>query len=207
MNPFLRSTEEILPYFEALHASLSIPVLYVSHDISEIERLADHMVLLDSGRVVAAGPLNELLADTRLPVAQSPQASTVLEARVGNYSQEDGLTALNISGAQLLVPRRLAGHGGTERVRIGATDVSLSVDRPSQTTILNIVPVRVRDVEPLDEAQVNVLLTIGHRDGGPKLLARVTRRAHRLLRLGSGQDLYAQIKAVSLIGSSDGRPR
>ena len=97
----------------------------------------------------------------------------------------------------------MANHGGTERVRIGATDVSLSVDRPSQTTILNIVPVRVRDVEPLDEAQVNVLLTIGHRDGGPKLLARVTRRAHRLLRLGSGQDLYAQIKAVSLIGSSD----
>jgi molybdate transport system ATP-binding protein len=79
MNPFLRSTEEILPYFEALHASLSIPVLYVSHDISGIERLADHLVLLDSGRVVAAGPLNELLADKRLPIAQSPHASTVLE--------------------------------------------------------------------------------------------------------------------------------
>ena len=64
----------------------------------------------------------------------------------------------------------------------------------------------MKDAEPLDEAQVNVLLTIGHCDGGPKLLARVTRRAHRLLRLGPGQDLYAQIKAVSLIGSSDGRP-
>jgi molybdate transport system ATP-binding protein len=85
---------EILPHFEALHASLSIPV----HDISEIERLADHMVLLDSGRVVAAGPLNELLADTRLPIANSPQASTVLEARVGSYSPEDGLTALDIGG-------------------------------------------------------------------------------------------------------------
>jgi molybdate transport system ATP-binding protein len=163
------------------------------------------MVLLDSGRVVAAGPLNELLADTRLPVAQSPQASTVLEARVGSYSPEDGLTALNIGGGQLLVPRRLANHGGTERIRIGATDISLSVDRPSQTTILNIVPVRVKDAEPLDEAQVNVLLTIGHCDGGPKLLARVTRRAHRLLRLGPGQDLYAQIKSVSVIGSPGGR--
>jgi ABC-type molybdate transport system ATPase subunit len=70
-------------------------------------------------------------------------------------------------------------------------------------TILNIVPVRVKDAEPLHETQVNVLLTIAHCDGGPTLLARIARRAHRLLRLGQGQDLYAQIKAVSLIGSSD----
>ena len=113
------------------------------------------------------------------------------------------MTALNIGEVQLLVPRGVAKHGGSERIRIGPSDVSLSVDRPSQTTILNVVPVRVRDVEPLDEAQVNVLLTIGHCDGDPKLLARVTRRAHRLLRLGPGQDLYPQIKSASLIGSSD----
>src|SRR5262249_45228249 len=91
-----------------------------------------------------------------------------------------------------------------DRVRIAATDVSLAVDRPSQTTILNIVPARVKHVEALDEAQVNVLLTFGHHEQGPKLLARVTHRAHRLLRFGPGQDVYAQIKAVSLIGSSGG---
>jgi molybdate transport system ATP-binding protein len=191
--------EEILPYFEALHASLSIPVLYVSHDISEIERLADHMVLLDSGRVIAAGPLNELLADTRLPIARGREASTVLEAHVGAYIAEDSLTTLNVGREKLLVPRRVGKEGSTNRVRIAATDVSLAVDRPSQTTILNIIPVRVMDIQPLNEAQVNVLVTIGHHDGGPKLLARITRRAQRVMGFAPGQDVYAQIKAVSLL--------
>jgi molybdate transport system ATP-binding protein len=196
------SREEILPYFEALHASLSIPVLYVTHDLAEIERLADSMVLLDAGRVVAAGPLDELLADTRLPMARGPQASTVLAARVGRFSAEDGLTALEVGGETLLVPRRIGKEGGTDRVRIAATDVSLAMQRPSQTTIVNILPVRVKEIEPVDEAQINVVATIGHRDGGPRLLARVTRRAQRVLGFAPGHDMYAQIKAVSLIGTS-----
>jgi molybdate transport system ATP-binding protein len=195
--------DEIFPYFEALHATLSIPVLYVSHDISEIERLADYLVLLDAGRVVAAGPLGELLTDSRLPIARSPQASTVLQARVGTFDASDGLTTLDVGGEALLVARRVGEAGTTHRVRIAATDVSLAVDRPSLTTILNIVPVRVKEIQPLDEAQINVVVTIGHREGGPKLLARVTRRGQRLLGFGPGDDVYAQIKAVSLVASSE----
>jgi molybdate transport system ATP-binding protein len=198
--------EEILPYFEALHATLSIPVLYVSHDISEIERLADTMVLLEAGRVIAAGPLSELLTDSRLPIARSPEASTVLEARVGAFDASDGLTMLDVGGEALLVARRVGEAGTARRVRIAATDVSLAVDRPSVTTIMNIVPVRVKHIEPLDEAQINVVVTIGHRDGGPKLLVRVTRRAQRLLGFSPGQDVYAQIKAVSLVASSQHVP-
>lgn len=116
----------ILPYFETLHGSLSIPVLYVSHDISEIERLADYMALLDSGRVVAAGPLSELLSDSRLPIARSPEASTVLEAIVGSFDARDCLTALDVDGETLLVPTRVGASGDTHRVRIAATDVSLA---------------------------------------------------------------------------------
>jgi molybdate transport system ATP-binding protein len=194
--------EEILPYFEALHASLSIPVFYVSHDLSEVERLADHLVLLDAGRVVAAGPLHELLSDTGLPIARSREASTVLETRVGGFEPDDGLTALDVDGETLLVPGRVGENGAIRRVRIAATDVSLALARASQTTIVNIVPVRVKAIEPLGEAQINVLLTIGHRDGGRKLLARVTRRAQRVLGFAPGQDLYAQIKAVSLVASA-----
>jgi molybdate transport system ATP-binding protein len=197
--------EEILPYFEALHATLSIPVLYVSHDISEIERLADHMVLLDAGRVVAAGPLGDLLTDSRLPIARGAQASTVLAATVRAYDPQDALTALDVDGETLLVPRRVGEAGSAHRVRIAATDVSLSVDRPSLTTILNVVPVRVQEVEPLDEAQINVVLSIGHRDGGQKILARVTRRAQNVLGFAPGRDIYAQIKAVSLVASSQRR--
>ena len=111
--------EEILPYFEALHASLSIPVLYVTHDISEIERLADHMVLLDAGRVVAAGPLSDLLADSRLPIARGAQAATVLEARVGAFLAKDAMTTLDIDGETLLSPRRI-GEAGQRRTASGS---------------------------------------------------------------------------------------
>jgi molybdate transport system ATP-binding protein len=190
--------EEILPYFEALRTSLSIPVLYVSHDVSEIERLADHLVLLNSGRVVAAGPLDDLLTDMRLPMARGRFASTVLKTRVRSYDAEDGLTTLELGGERLLVPKRVT--GSLDRVRIAASDVSLAVNPPSQTTILNIIPVRVKDIEPVDEGQVNVLVTIGHCDGGPNLLVRITRRAQRSIGFVAGQDVYAQIKAVSLIG-------
>jgi len=181
-------------------------VLYVSHDISEIERLADHMVLMDSGRVIATGRLNELLADTRFPLARSPEASSVLEARINAYNAEDALTELDIGGQTLLLPGRVGENGSTYRVRIAATDVSLAVDRSSRTTILNVVPVRVKDIQPLDEAQLNLLLTIGHREGGPKLLARITRRAKRILGFEPGQEMYAQIKAVSLVGSTGRLP-
>jgi molybdate transport system ATP-binding protein len=193
--------EEIFPYFEALHASLSLPVFYVSHDIGEIERLADHMVLLDLGRVVAAGPLNELLSDSRLSIARGRDAGTVFEAQVGSFDPQDCLSALEIDGATLLVPGRVAEPGARRRVRIAASDVSLAPERPSQTTIVNIIPVRVKEIEPLDSARINVLVAIGHRDSGPKLLTRITSRAQRLLGFAPGQDIYAQVKAVSLIAS------
>jgi molybdate transport system ATP-binding protein len=197
--------EEILPYFEALRSSTSVPTLYVSHDITEIERLADHMVFLESGRLVAAGPLNELLANTRLPIAQSPEAASVLDAHVGPYSAEDGLTAFSVGGEKLLIPGKLGKVGDQDRVRIAATDVSLAIDHPSRTTILNIIPVRVKDIHPLDNAQTNVLVTIGHGEEGQLLLARITRRAQHLLGFAPGQQVYAQIKSVSLIGPA-GRP-
>ena len=82
--------EEILPYLEALHENLSIPIVYVSHDIGEVERLADHLVLLKSGRVIASGPLVEFSSNSRLPIARAAHAATVLEARVKDSSRRTG---------------------------------------------------------------------------------------------------------------------
>ena len=146
---------------------------------------------------------SDVLADSRLPIARSAEASHRSGGSRRRIRSGDGLTALDVDGETLLVPRRVGEAGTTHRVRIAATDVSLAVDRPSLTTILNIVPVRVKDIQALGEAQINVLVTIGHRRGGAKLLARVTRRAQQILGFGPGQDVYAQIKAVSLIASSE----
>jgi molybdate transport system ATP-binding protein len=96
------------------------------------------------------------------------------------------------------VPGRISSKGGLHRIRIPASDVSLAVERPSLTTILNVLPVRIHAIEPLGEAQVNIVVTLGHRDGGRKLLVRATRRAQRILGLRVGQDVFAQIKAASL---------
>jgi molybdate transport system ATP-binding protein len=103
------------------------------------------------------------------------------------------------------VPGKLGKVGDQDRVRIAATDVSLAIDHPSRTTILNIIPVRVKDIQPLDNAQTNVLVTIGHGEEGQLLLARITCRAQHLLGFAPGQQVYAQIKSVSLIGPA-GRP-
>ena len=194
--------EEILPYFESLHDSLSIPVFYVTHDVSEIERLAVSLVLQEAGRVVASGRLADVLSDSRLPIARGSDASSVLEARVRSFDPEHSLTTLDISGEPLLVPGRVGGSSPSHRVRIAATDVSLAVERPSLTTILNVIPVTVADIQPVGDAQVNIVVTIGHRNGGVRMLARVTKRAVNVLGFTVGQAIYAQIKAVSLVTAS-----
>jgi molybdate transport system ATP-binding protein len=196
-----KNKQEILPFFEALHDTLSIPILYVSHDLSEVERLADTLVLLDEGRVVAAGPLTELFADARLPITYRSDAATVLEASIKAYDPRFSLTELNVHDETVLVPGRVGEAGKRRRVRIAAADVSLSRERPSQTSILNVLPALVREIHPVDDAQVNILMTIGHTEGGPALLARISRRAYELLKFAPGQKIHAQVKAVSLVGS------
>ncbi len=196
-----RNKEEILPFLEALHNTLSIPILYVSHDISEVERLADVLVLLDKGEVVACGALTELLADGRLPLAFRSDAATVFEGRVEGYDAQYGLTEIKVHGETLWVPGRVGKVGEDRRLRIVAADVSLSPERPSRTSILNVLPGQIRDIQLVDDAQVNVILLIGHGGLGPALLARISRRACESLAFSPGQKIYAQIKAVSLVGA------
>jgi molybdate transport system ATP-binding protein len=196
-----QNKDEILPFFEALHDTLSIPILYVSHDISEVERLADVLVLLREGHVVASGPLTELLADGRLPMARRPDAATVLEAWITGYDPRYSLTEMKVHGETVLIPGRVGETGKSRRVRVAAADVSLAVDRPSQTSILNVLSVRIKDILPVGEAQINVVLSIGPDEAGPALLARISRRACETLHFAPGQRVYAQIKAVSLVGS------
>src|SRR5690606_8732709 len=122
--------EEILPYLEALHERLSIPILYISHDMAEVERLADTLVLLDRGRVLAAGPLAELEADPALPLMRARDAAVTLECRVTGIDESFALTSLAVEGGSLIVPGRRGRPGIRRRLRIRASDVSFSLTRP-----------------------------------------------------------------------------
>ena len=195
----LASKEEILPYFEALHERLSIPVLYVSHDLAEVQRLADTIVLLERGNVVGTGPLAEVLTDLNLPSSRRPDASALLDAQIVAYDPRYALTTISVRGGSLLVPGRIGEPGSHRRIRVAAADVSLAATRPSATTISNVLPVRIVEVRPIDEAQVNVTLTLGHEGDGARLLARVTRRSIDTLGLSAGNQVFAQVKAVSMI--------
>jgi molybdate transport system ATP-binding protein len=200
------SKDEILPYLEALHATLSIPVLYVSHDIAEVERLADHLVLLEAGRVVVSGPLPDLQADPALPVARLPEASVVLDATVIHYDPEYGLTSLAVDQGTIMVPGRHGGEGTARRVRVRASDVSLAREHPGPSTILNVLPAWVAAAEPQDAAQVNVVVRLGAAGQGARLLARVTRKSWEALGARPGDAVHAQVKSVALVAAGGTAP-
>ncbi|PZA10535.1 molybdenum ABC transporter ATP-binding protein [Rhodopseudomonas palustris] len=196
--------DEILPFLERLHARLSLPVIYVSHDITEIERLADHLVLMHSGKVLAVGPLAELQSDPKLPLAIARDAAVNFDATVESYDTDYGLLTLRIDGGRLLVPSPPAARGELRRVRIAASDVSLAREPPHASSILNALPARIASVSPIGGNEVLVVLTLGRDGDGGRLLARLSRRSWDLLRLAEGVDVYAQIKGVALAPGRDG---
>jgi molybdate transport system ATP-binding protein len=195
------SKDEILPYLEALHTGLSIPILYVSHDIAEVERLADHLVLMQAGHVVACGPLQEVQADPALPIARLREASVALDASVTDYDPEYGLTTLAIDGGTIVVPGQCGAPGTLQRVRVGASDVSLARQPPGPCTILNVLPARVAAAERHDAAQVNVVVRLGVAGQGARLLARITRKSWQALGVEPGDLVYAQVKSVALVAA------
>ena len=190
--------EEILPYLERLNSALSIPVLYVSHDIGEIERLADTLVLMDHGAVRAAGPIAELLADPTLPMVSMPEPAAVLDGCVQDFDPEYGIAKVDVPGGTLLVAGNIGPPGTVRRLRIAASDVSLSREVVTDTTILNSVPVRIDSVEPLGDTQMTVFLKIGADGKGAPLLGRVSRLSWNQLGFQPGESVVAQIKAVVL---------
>lgn len=192
--------EEILPYFEALHRTVSIPVVLVTHDLAEVERLADRLVLLREGRVVAAGPLNDVLVGPAPGARIDRDAAAVLAGRVLDYSAGDGLSRIDLGGAVLLVVGRAGAAGAPVRVRIAARDVSLAIERPSATSILNVLPVEIGRIEPAGEAEAVVSLGLA----GQTLLARITRRSVRQMGLAEGRPVFAQVKGVSLLTVAGG---
>jgi molybdate transport system ATP-binding protein len=188
--------QEILPYLERLHDELAIPVLYVSHAPDEVARLADHLVVMDVGRVLASGPLSAILSRLDLPIRLGEDAGVVLDGQVAERDQRWHLLRVQCCGASLWVRDSGAPLGHPARIRILARDVSIA-HRPSHdTSILNTLPARV---ESLGDDSHPALTLVRLRVGGSAVLARVTRRSADRLGLRPDMDLWIQIKAVALL--------
>ncbi len=186
------SKQEILPWLERLHQVLDVPVIYVSHSMDEVARLADHMVLLEDGRVLAHGSLQDMLTRTDLPLAHGESASAVIDAHVLKESS-DHLTELDAGAQRLIVSRTGLAPGQRVRVRIMARDVALSRQAPADISTLNCLPVSVVSISD-DAHPGHVLLQL--RLGEQLLLSRITRRSSVQLELHPGMPLFALIKGV-----------
>lgn len=186
--------KEILPYLERLHGESNIPIIYVTHDLDELARIADHLVLIEQGTILAAGPLTELLARVDLPIARDEEAGALFDTHVIHHDETYHLTRLAFAGGELTVGWIDRPVGETVRIRIHAKDVSLALDPPGVTSILNVLPVTVVEMATHGRGRMIVKLDLA----GTPLLARITRKSQANLDLKPGMEIYAQIKSVAL---------
>jgi molybdate transport system ATP-binding protein len=186
---------EILTYIELLRYELRLPIVYVSHALEEVTRLADSMVVIADGRVSASGPVAEVLSQPELQ-AQTGRfdAGAVIEARVARHDEHYGLTALAFDGGELVVPNVDALPGEPVRVRVRARDVSLALEVPRGASIQNVLPSEVISLSGEFGAIVDVALRVG----AARLVARITRKAADDLGLAPGTRVHALVKAVSI---------
>lgn len=188
---------EILPFVERMRDEVRIPIVYVSHSVREVARLADTLVLLENGTVTAAGPAGELLA--RIDVAghmPGREVGAVLDTTVAQHERSFGLTVLSSAAGELRVPYVDAPPGARRRVQIHARDVTLSLDPPGRTSALNVVQGVVAAVGDGPAGDPSALVRVDC--AGTPLLARVTRKSLVDLALGPGVQVHAAIKSVAL---------
>ena len=193
----LARKNEILPYLERLHDELEIPVLYVSHSPDEVARLADHIVVMEAGRAVAQGALTETLARIDLPIRLGEDTGVVLDGRIAERDDNWHLARVEFDGGSVWV--RDSGHllDHHVRVRILARDVSIALEPQHDSSILNTLPASV--IEIADDAHPALAL-VKLQVGKSAVVARLTHRSACGLDLKPGAQVYAQIKAVALIG-------
>ncbi len=194
---------EILPFIERLRDEFTIPIVYVSHAVEEIVRLADTLVIVNDGRVAATGPVEELMSRLDLrPLTGRFEAGAVLTVTVEAHDEADAVTRLAFDGMRLIVPLTDAAVGDELRIRIRARDVALALEPPQDISILNIFPGTVTEISDRRDGQVDVLV-----DVGTTLWARVTRLAAARLELAPGRKVCALVKAVAIDRHALGRPR
>ncbi|MBB5210435.1 molybdenum ABC transporter ATP-binding protein [Microbulbifer hydrolyticus] len=197
---------EILPYLEKLHRALDIPILYVSHSVEEIARLADYLLLMDEGKIVSEGNAASLMSREDFPVPQGDDLGVLVEAEIAQRDVQWKLVRGTFDGGDLWLRDGGETVGETIRIRILARDISLTLTEDRRSSILNRLPVVVQEISPdRDPAMVLVRLVPQSVSEGnasstaTRLIARITRRSLHQLSIVAGSKLWAQIKSVAIV--------
>ncbi len=203
--------QDILPFLNRLHAELQIPMLYVTHSRQEVAQLADHLVIMDEGRVLASGALADTLSRLDVPLAQDRDAATVWPVKIIAHEADYHLTRVAFAGGTISLPQVAAEPGTPLRIMIYARDVSITLQEPMATSILNVLPAVITGMMDDDQGHCTVQLQLTAMSSGtcdsaqglplnlPSLLAHITCKSKRLLELRSGMSVYVQIKGTSIL--------
>jgi len=188
--------QEILPYLEQLRTELDIPILFVSHSIDEVARLADYLVIIEQGKVLAQGTMTEVLSRIDLPIQFGEETGVLVEATVAERDSVWHLVRAEFSGGEIWLRDGGDAIGQEVRIRVLARDVSLAlVDHPD-TSILNRLPAEVIEISTDTK---NALSLVKLNIGSTIIIARVTRRSLAHLKLDVGSKVWAQIKSVAIV--------
>ena len=194
--------QDILPWLEHLRDALHIPMLYVTHSMDELVRLANHVVVLSQGRVQQSGLLQQVLTELNTSLAQGDEAATLITGSVDQIDTAWNLARVAFTGGSIWLRDDGFTQGQKLRLRVLAKDVSLSTVQPQHTSIQNLLPCTVESVTPdTHPSQALVRLRCGPDSAAAQdvLLARITRRAVQDLQLQAGSNVWAQVKSVALV--------
>lgn len=195
---------EILPYLDRLRAEARIPIVYVSHSIDEVTRLAETLVVLSEGRVVGFGPVDEIMARLDLrPMTGRFEAGSVVDGVVEGHDADYELTAVAIGSQELVLPKIDAAPGSPVRLRIRARDVALALRAPEDLSIRNVLCGSITEVRAESGTFVEVNVDVE----GLAISSRITRRSAEMLGLAPGREIFALIKSVAIDRPVGSRPR
>jgi molybdate transport system ATP-binding protein len=185
---------EVLSYVEHIRDQLDLPMLYVSHSVDEVSRLADHLVVMEQGAVLMAGPMESMRANPACPLTHGSEAGVTLSTTVLEHDEQYHLTYLSCGGGRIAVSRLEGTPGSRFRLAIKARDISISLSRPAGSSVLNSIPAIVTQVA--DDGPAHCLVCLSSEE--TPLVAHITRKSARLLNLSVGQAVFANVKSVAL---------
>ena len=192
-----KSKQEIMPYLEALRDNLAIPMLYVSHSTAEVARLADHIVMMDKGQVIAQGPLQQIMARTDQPFGLEEDAGVILEATVSERDERWHLYRADFAGGHLWLraDENLA-IGQRVRLQILARDISLALSEQADQSIQNILSATINEIASDVSPGTSMVRLLA---GQTPFLSRLTSRAVHTLAIEPEQQVWMQIKSVAIV--------